>query len=135
MPGLPVLSPPPHRASRSCKTLALVVEQKVIFFAFCTNVEAYLRLMECPIHLWGYFFSRQGGVAAIQNVTSTSSRVDRFTSISAIGVLKLTLGSGVRTARGCESLQGDLSLASAGGHASSFDKIGPSTNATRKPTA
>jgi hypothetical protein len=27
-----------------------VVEQKLIFFAFCTNVEAYLRLMECPIH-------------------------------------------------------------------------------------
>ncbi len=28
----------------------LVVEQKLIFFAFCAEVEAYLRLMECPIH-------------------------------------------------------------------------------------
>jgi hypothetical protein len=27
-----------------------VLEQKLIFFAFCANVEAYLRLMECPIH-------------------------------------------------------------------------------------
>jgi hypothetical protein len=29
-----------------------VLEQKLILFAFCADVEAYLRLMECPIHSW-----------------------------------------------------------------------------------
>ena len=46
-PG-PVATPAPRKPilQNPCR----VLEQPLILFAFCANVEADLRLMECPIH-------------------------------------------------------------------------------------
>ena len=49
-PSGPVAAPAPSKPI--LQNSRLVVEQELIFFAFCANVEAYLRFMECPIHLW-----------------------------------------------------------------------------------
>jgi hypothetical protein len=46
----PVAAPAPRQPI--LQNSRLVVEHKLIFFAFCADVEAYLRLMECPIHSW-----------------------------------------------------------------------------------
>ena len=47
-PSGPVAAPAPREPI--LQKSRLVVEQKLIFFAFCANVEPYLRLMECRIH-------------------------------------------------------------------------------------
>ena len=44
----PVAAPAPRKPI--LQNPGRVLEQKLVFFAFSANVEAYLRLMECPIH-------------------------------------------------------------------------------------